>query len=269
MSRGGAPGAAGQFVEIVFPDKERGPMSENAWGDRTVGAVVTENYLASAVFERFGIDFCCGGNRSIRSACAEAGVELAEVLRSLDALNSAPAEDPSARAATWELDALAQHIVEVHHGYVRDSLPGLREISSKLARVHGRRHAELIEIRDLVVALSTEMERHMKEEEDVLFPRIAELKAGRGSADPLKPVREATLPLEDDHTRAGSLMRRIRDLSNDFSPPPDACATYRATYARLEAFEEDLHRHIHLENNILFPRAVALESDLTGGGVGR
>ena len=231
------------------------------WGERMVGDVVAEDYRRAAVFQRHGIDFCCGGSRSVRSACEEVGADYEAVASSLEKVgaNGTPVEDPG----EWALDALADHIVERHHGYVRETLPVLRQFAGKVAKVHGGRHGELLEIRDLVEELAVEMERHMAEEETVLFPRIRVLVSGSDDGagdDAADAVSGAVPPLEDDHDHAGALMARIRELSGGFQPPADACNTYRATYAKLEEFEADLHRHVHLENNVLFPRAVEAEA---------
>lgn len=241
-------------------------MSERGldWEDRSVGEIVAEDYRKAAVFERHGIDFCCGGSRNVRDACDSAGVDYATVAQSLSAVGSptGPASQQT-EMADWELHRLADHIVEKHHTYVRESTPLLREFADKIAQVHGVRHPELLRIRDLVDALLGELEEHMEEEESVLFPRIAALSSPEHRRDG-NEVRTATTPLEDDHDRAGTLMKEIHRLSDGFSPPEDACATYRATYAKLAEFEADLHRHVHLENNILFPRAAAAEAALGG-----
>lgn len=224
------------------------------WSDRTVGEVVAEDYARAAVLQRYGIDFCCGRGRTVRSACEAAGVEYEVVARAmLEAAARASGPHGPSDPRSWDLDALADHIVKEHHGYVREALPALRQFTIKVAHVHGARHGELNEIQALVDELGHEMERHMEEEEEVLFPRIAALASPGGARE----LRAAIVPLEDDHARAGGLMARIRELSGGFRPPADACTTYRAAYAKLEEFEADLHRHVHLENNVLFPRARA------------
>ena len=237
--------------------------------ERSVGEVVAEDYARAAVFKRFGIDFCCGGNRSVGDACAAVGVEVADLESELgrgvaeSRGGGGPFEDPR----SWELDFLASYIAQVHHAYVRETLPVLVEFSTKIARVHGASRPELHEILALVKELAKELERHTDEEEEVLFPRIAALVAERKAAETggttgVTRVQDSIGHLEHDHDHAGELLRRIRRLSDDFTPPEMACSTYRATYAKLEEFEEDLHRHVHLENNILFPRAALLEEEL-------
>lgn len=190
----------------------------------------------------------------MRSACDEAGADYEVVARALaEAAERGSESDESSDPRTWDLDVLADHIVKSHHEYVRETLPVLRQFTTKVAHVHGSRHAELLEIRALVEELSQEMIEHMEEEEIVLFPQIAALTSPEGAAD----LPAVLVPLEDDHDHAGALMGRIRELSGDFNPPMDACTTYRATYTKLAEFESDLHRHVHLENNVLFPRARA------------
>lgn len=220
-------------------------------GDRRVGELVAEDYARAAVFQRFGIDFCCGGGRTLRTACERAGVEFGDVSREIaEAANRAATADASTDARLWPLEELIEHIVVEHHAYVHRTIPVLQQFTSKVAQVHGARHGELHEIRVLVEELGRELERHMEEEETGLFPQIAGL--ARSVSAELPAV---LVPLEDDHDRAGALMARIRELSNRFTPPADACTTYRAAFAKLQEFEADLHRHVHLENNILFPRA--------------
>lgn len=245
-------------------------MTNRKWGDwlvRIVGDVVAEDYRLAAVFDEFGIDYCCGGRRTVAAACHEAGADPSSLSVALTA--AAEAAGPggpggpgvaTSNPATWDLRTLAGYIVAVHHAYVRQSAPLLREITTKLATVHGERHPELHQIRDTMTELADELGQHMEEEEEVLFPRISEL-VGASATDAAN-LQGAVTPLEDDHTRAGDLMRRIRELSDDYSPPADGCSTYATGFARLADFEADLHRHVHLENNVLFPRALELERSL-------
>ena len=239
--------------------------ARDSWAERMVGDVVAEDYRRAAVFQRYGIDFCCGGNRSVRSACETADVAYETVAESLEAADRIGERDDAERPAEWSLERLIDHIVAEHHGYVRATLPVLRQFTGKVAKVHGGRRGELVEIRELFEELAREMESHLAEEEDVVFPKIAALSSVDG-ADQVGNVADAVVPLEDDHDRAGALMARIRELSDGFTPPEDACNTYRATYAKLAEFEADLHRHVHLENNILFPRAAELEGSPVDAG---
>ncbi len=226
--------------------------------ERTVGELVAEDYGRAAVFTGLGIDFCCGGRRSAGDACAAAGVDperLTAALESLDA-REGPARGPEPR--TWPLRRLVGHIQDEHHAYVRRTLPVLDAWTEKLAGVHGARHPELLEVRSLFEELADELPRHLDAEESALFPRLASLETAGGDDDTVGAIPESILEvLEDDHDHAGAIVRRMREITDGFSPPHGACATYRATFHLLNEFEEDLHRHVHLENNVLFPRARA------------
>lgn len=222
--------------------------------DRPVGELVAEDYARAAVFTELGIDFCCGGGRSAARACTSAGVDPERLVAALASVDARRAERRPPDPREWPLDRLVAHIEGEHHTYVRRTLPVLDAWTSKVARVHGARRPELVEVRHLFEDLSREMTRHLDDEEQVLFPRVAAIGTpDHGNGAVPDTVVEA---LEDDHERAGAVMGRIRELTNGFTPPTDACATYRATFALLKEFEEDLHRHVHLENNVLFPRAL-------------
>ncbi len=227
-------------------------------GQRTVGDLVTEDYRRAAAFKNLGIDFCCGGGATLASVCAKKGIALADVA---DALRHADARgtSPQARVEHWSPSFLADYVVNEHHTYVRESIPVLRAFTQKVARVHGQRHPELVEIAELFEQVATGLEGHMVCEEQIVFPAIKALASG-GPA-PETPLADVLREMEGDHDEAGEAMRQIRELSSDFTPPPDACNTYRAAFVKLEEFEDDLHRHVHLENNILFPKALALSPD--------
>lgn len=227
---------------------------------QTIGELVAQDYRRAGVFKQYGIDFCCGGDRTLEAACEKEGVALDEVEQALH-IADARGSTPAIRPGTWSPGFLADYIVNEHHTYVREQIPVLRSFARKVARVHGDAHPEVVEIAERFDELAAELLRHVQEEEDVLFPYIKALAAEQG------PERECAAPgtaresiqaLEDDHEHAGALMREIRARSGDFTPPDGACNTYRALYAKLEEFEEDLHRHVHLENNILFPETEAL-----------
>ena len=232
----------------------------------TIGEIVAEDYRRATIFKRFGIDFCCGGGKTVAETCEKKGIsptELEEAL--LRVSDTGSSRDADAR--TWDLDFLADYIVNVHHRYVRENLPPLVQFATKVARVHGDAHPELHEIAELTLRLAADMEEHMAKEEQVLFPYVKALvNASRlevaPSRVPFGTIRNPIMMMEHEHDDAGNIMKRLRELSNDFTPPEYACNTYRATFATLEDFESDLHRHVHLENNILFPRATALEDEL-------
>ena len=222
---------------------------------RQVGDIVAEDYRRAAALKRFNIDFCCGGAISLTDACAKKGVAVDEVIAALAASDS-HGTTTMPRVTAWEPGFLADYVVNEHHSYVRENVPVLRAFTQKVARVHGAERPELLKIADLFEALATELEDHMVTEESVVFPRI---KAPSSDGAPLSGLIDE---LESEHDLAGNLMREIRELSADFNPPMGACNTYRATFAKLEEFEDDLHRHVHIENNVLFPKAIAVSEAL-------
>ncbi len=230
----------------------------------TIRSVVAEDYRAAAVFERHGIDFCCGGNRPIADACREKGQDDREVVAELEAALASTQDQP--RFAEWDLDFLATYIVNNHHAYIRQVAGTMQAHTHKVAEVHGENHPEVREIAgrfDLVVA---DLVAHMAKEERMLFPYISRLAAAaRGGEMPVAPFGTIANPIrmmEAEHQEAGDHLAAMRALSGGFTPPADACTTYKVTYQELAAFEADLHRHVHLENNILFPRALDLERRL-------
>lgn len=240
-------------------------MNATPLAQRTVGDLVAEDYRRAAVLKRFGIDFCCGGGKTLGAACQKKGVELGELERALAAADGR-GHAPQARVTTWEPGFLADYVVNEHHAYVRESLPVLRAFTQKVARVHGAARPELVEIAGLVEEVALDLEAHLASEEEVVFPRIKALAAGdpNGSG---RTLRELIDEMEGEHDRAGELMREIRRLSSGYVPPEGACNTYRAAFAKLEEFEDDLHRHVHLENNVLFPKALALEAPTSSEAV--
>jgi regulator of cell morphogenesis and NO signaling len=229
----------------------------------TIGEIVAADYRAAGVFERHGLDFCCRGGRSLKDACRDAAVSIDAVVLALEALDGPlPADLP--RYDDWSLPALIDHIVTRHHAYVRQSLPALLTHSRKIAQVHGAKHRELGRVAELVEMVAAEMTSHMMKEENILFPFIVALATARqdGRSAPLAPFGTVTNPIhmmEAEHESAGNALFEIRELTDGYSVPPDACRTYTVCLKELEAFEQDLHTHVHLENNILFPKAAALE----------
>jgi len=232
--------------------------------EATIREIVGTDYRTAAVFQRFGLDFCCGGCRTIGEACRDARVDETAVLRELDTvLRTQPAGVP--RYDTWDARRLIAHIVDVHHDYVRRALPVLIQHTSKIAEVHAARHPELPHVADLFRRVAAEMTEHMAKEEQVLFPFVAALEDARtsGAPAPVPPFGTVGSPIavmEAEHRFVGDAMAEMRHLTGDFVPPEDACATYRVCLEELDAFERDLHDHVHLENNVLFPKAIALES---------
>jgi regulator of cell morphogenesis and NO signaling len=220
------------------------------------------NPAAVGVFESFGIDYCCGGNKSLSEACLSAGLSLNEVITQVeDSFRLSPIEE-DCRWLTCPLSELADHIVEKHHAYSRKQLPVLVALGTKVRSRHGENRPELARLLEFIQAIEQELTIHMFKEERVLFPLIRQMETVEGAyiADPhsvdmlLNPIRR----MMEDHDDAGALLRAIRSITNDYQSPNNGCASFQALYAGLKEHEEDLHRHIHLENNILFPRALEM-----------
>jgi regulator of cell morphogenesis and NO signaling len=223
-----------------------------------VGEIVARDFRTASVFQQFGIDFCCGGRRTLIAACRQQDLDENVVLDAV--IRACAVADPGPRFDTWSPEELIGRIVNTHHAYVRRALPVLTAFTQKLAAVHGVRHPELSEVAALTLEVAAEMSTHMMKEEHVLFPYIvaASRAAANGAAAPAAPFGSIDNPIrmmEADHDATGAALARIRELTADYSVPDDGCATYRACLAELRAFEEDLHAHVHLENNILFPAA--------------
>src|SRR5262245_56360919 len=234
--------------------------------DMTIRDIVANDFRTAAVFQRHGIDFCCKGDRSIQDACRNGRVTADEVLKDIEEATSAPAGG-GARPNTWDLSTLASYIVANHHAFVRELIPVLLTHTKKVAAVHGDRHPELPEVATLFAEVADEMTSHMSKEEQVLFPYIMDLeeavRAGRGQPSaPFGTVRNPIRMMEMEHEAAGDAMARIRSLTSGYAVPAGACTTYRVCLQELDAFERDLHEHVHLENNILFPKAARLEAEV-------
>ena len=234
----------------------------------TVAQFVAANHHAANVFKKHGIDFCCSGRKPLAQACAEKGADFDTVRHELEVL---PPEDilPSQDFNNWDTGFLAEYIVQTHHRYLLSELPLLREYTAKIARVHGERHPQLREVFVVFAALQEELEAHLKKEEHVLFPYIVRLAqtvvhGGQLVAPPFGTAQNPIRMMEHEHESTGDLLERLRALTNDYALPADACNSYRVTFAKLQQLERDLHQHIFLENNILFPRAVALEAQVLG-----
>lgn len=221
--------------------------------DRTVGEIVAENPSQARVFQAFGIDFCCQGGRTLREACTLKGIGLESVIEQLEVANAIPTE-PENNPALLPPAKLIEHIVDKHHAYLRTELPRIRAMSERVARVHGGHTPALVEVFEVFCAMADELDSHMMKEEQILFPAILALCTG-SKAMPLDGPVACMLQEHDD---AGAALARMRILTNGFTPPPEACNTYRALFAGLDELEDDLHRHIHLENAVLFPQAMAM-----------
>lgn len=235
---------------------------------QSIGQMVSADYRKADVFRKYGIDYCCGGKKTLEEACSKKGLDAQRIQQELDESAQQPSADYPDFSA-WAPDVLVSHIVNKHHRYVMQSLPVLLELSAKVARKHGDNNPALPEIAHLVIELSSELQSHLMKEERILFPYIhhmAEAERGQGAFNP-PPFGTVENPLhvmEAEHESAGEIMAELRALSDDYTAPEDACTSYRVLFAKLAEFEADLHQHVHLENNILFPRAKAMEQNLRG-----
>jgi regulator of cell morphogenesis and NO signaling len=239
--------------------------------DTSVRDIVAEDFRAAAVFQRFGIDFCCGGRRTLREACDDKTVSALDVLMEVnEACDRKDANVP--QFADWPADALIAYIVGHHHGYVKRVLPAIVAHARKVAESHGASEPELNEIAAIFAEVADEMTSHMAKEEGILFPYITKLAVAVrvGEAMPRAPFGSVEKPIammEHDHESAGQAMARIRKLSKDYALPEGACTTYTVCFRELEEFERDLHVHVHLENNVLFPKARTLGASAQPIGV--
>jgi regulator of cell morphogenesis and NO signaling len=232
----------------------------------TIGELVASDYRKAEVFRKFGLDFCCGGKKSVRDACAEKGIDTDAVEKELNAIGAVTAT-PGQDFKNWDLDFLADYIVATHHKYVKGSAAMLEEYCTKVARVHGDRHPEMHQVLHHLMAVLQELSQHMMKEEHVLFPYIKELAQAAAAGTKITPppfgsVKNPIAMMEAEHETAGNDLRAVNELTSNYTPPADACNTYRVLFGKLAEFEKDLHQHIHLENNILFPKAIELEQKL-------
>jgi regulator of cell morphogenesis and NO signaling len=218
------------------------------------------------VFEKLGIDFCCGGNRSLEEACAARNLNVQEVLRSLEAAVARPAKPSERELQAGSLAELIAHIVKTHHVFIRTEVPQIEKLLDKVHEKHGPNHPELGHIRSVFRGLGQELMMHLMKEESILFPYIERMEESVLQHEPILPPPFGTVAnpvrmMEHEHDEAGAALKAIHEASKDYNPPPDACTSFCALYTALANFEKDLHQHIHLENNVLFPKALAMETN--------
>ncbi len=231
--------------------------------DNIIGEIVANDYRAASVFKSHNIDFCCKGNRSIAEVCEKENVDSGTLLAEL---HQATLSDNQSAIdfQAWDMDLLVDYIEKKHHRYVQHKIPELKAYLHKLVQVHGQVHPELQEIEELFAASAHELLLHMQKEEKILFPFIRQMVDSPGVSQPaFGTVQNPIQMMMHEHDNEGNRFRKIAALSDNYTPPADACSTYKVAFALLSEFEEDLHLHIHLENNILFPRAIELEKELS------
>lgn len=230
---------------------------------QTVAEVVSANPSLSVIFEKYGIDYCCGGKLPIEEACRNAGLITAEVLAALTAAAArpVPGETDWAKAS---LEALILNILNVHHEPLRVDIPRLSSMLAKVVRVHGGHHPELARIQEVFGELCAELQSHMVKEEQILFPAIVRLEREHAAQTANPWLNNPIRVMEHEHAAVGAMLATLKQLTSGYAAPGDACNTFRVLYDGMQKMETDLHLHIHKENNILFPRAQALELEATG-----
>ncbi len=234
---------------------------------KTVAEIVSENIKTADIFKKNGIDFCCGGNVNVKQVCKKKGVDFDALLEELIRVNDIvlPAQDFN----NWELDFLCDYITNTHHKYVKEASILLIQYADRVADVHGHHYSEVIEINKLAHLIVNELKSHMQKEETILFPFIKKMVSAKKNGVALEKPAFGTISnpinmMEKEHSDVGGSLKAIAMYSNDFTPPAEACNTFKALYSKLEEFQNDLFQHIHLENNILFPKAMVLENELLG-----
>lgn len=237
--------------------------------EESIGQLAAKDIRKAQIFKKYGLDFCCGGKKSVKEACLEKGLDVTKVEKELQEAEKNIAVNGSGRPieyTKWSLDFLIDYIVNTHHSYVKSSLPEIIGYAEKVNRVHGKSHEELFQINELVKSINNELTAHLIKEEKILFPYIKSIVAAKNGeiqnfSASFGSVQSPISMMEMEHEMVGKNLAQIRELTNDFMLPEDACSSYSLLYRFLEEFEDDLHMHIHLENNILFPKALELEQE--------
>lgn len=232
----------------------------------TVASVVTDNIKTAHIFKKHGIDFCCGGGITLGKACAKNNVAYDVLMADLLIIDQTP--NTKQDFDKWELDVLIDYIVDTHHSYVTESIAILSQYANKVAKVHGEQYPFLIEVNKQYHDVANELIDHMKKEEQILFPyikKMVNIQNGKTQAapSPFGAVNNPINMMEEEHENAGDIFKSISSLTSGYTTPDGACNTFKALYSKLDEFEQDLHQHIHLENNILHPKAIKLEQKLS------
>jgi regulator of cell morphogenesis and NO signaling len=231
-------------------------MEKTDYNNRMLGEIVTDDFRTAEIFKNVGIDFCCGGKKTLQQACNEKALDVDVIAKQMEELNSSPS-NPGQNYKDWSLDFLADYIVNTHHKYVLKTLPELVFYTQKIANVHGLHHPELLEVADLFGKINTELLQHLKNEEEVLFPAIKE--ALKDNSPNVKKIIQSEITrMSGEHEFAGGAMDKINEITKGYLVPADGCNTYNVSFKLLKQFEDDLHVHVHLENNILYPKALKL-----------
>ena len=229
-------------------------MNEVEFASRTIGEIVAQDFTTATIFKEAGLDFCCGGKKTLEEACNEKGIDAAALASRL--VNSGEVRTGTTHKFNeWQPGFLCDYIVNEHHSYIRKALPDLVFYTQKIAKVHAGNHRELQEVAELFSQINRELLQHLKKEEDILFPAVKEIFSSRSERSKAV-IRKEIDAILGEHEFAGGAMDRINSLTGGYKLPEDACNSYRLTFNLLEKFEDDLHTHVHLENNILFPKTL-------------
>lgn len=233
--------------------------------EETIGEMVAKDYRKAQVFKNLGIDFCCGGKKTLNEVCDTKGIDVEALKAKLSAAEKI--EQTAHDFDKWHLDFLVDYIINIHHNYIKENIPFIKELAIKVAKVHSDHHPEAIEVATIFKGLAADLSLHLMKEENVLFPYIKELVAAEKNSTKIKQasfgsVNNPTQMMENEHEQAGEDLVQIRKVTDNYTLPADACTSYTILYKKLQEFENDLFNHVHLENNILFPKAIKLEKEL-------
>jgi len=232
--------------------------------ETTIGDMVTKDFRKAEIFKKFKIDFCCGGNKTLKQVCTDKNIDMLDVEYALHEIQN-HTSIPALPFNNWKIDFLVDYIINTHHEYTAKAIPVLLEYTHKVAKVHRAQHPEMTIVENTFLEVAQELTKHMLKEEKILFPYIKKLSQASEYPELLcgsNSIKNPIEAMENDHAIIGELFKSIRQLCNDYIPPADACATFQVTLKKLEEFENDLLQHIHLENNILFPKSKALENQI-------
>lgn len=238
---------------------------KNITKESIIGQIVADNNQTASVFKKYAIDFCCNGNRSIQEACLKTDISVEKLLDELNVVT--PTTGFTSEYASWPIDLLVDYILKKHHRFVEEKITEILPYLEKIVRVHGKQHPELYKVQQLFSDAAGELTKHLKKEELILFPFIQKMVFALENNQPIpsphfQTVENPIQMMHHEHNNEGERFRQISNLTNTYTPPEDACTTFRLTYSLLQEFENDLHQHIHLENNILFPKAQQMETAL-------
>lgn len=237
-------------------------QKSDSFTDKTIGEIVAEDYRTAAVFEKHGIDFCCGGQAALSAICRQKGLDPLAIAGEIREAMNTPV-DRSQNYTTWSMSFLADYIVNTHHVYLKENIGQIADYAHKIAKVHGAHHPEVVEIAAIFDRIAVDMAAHLREEEEVFFPAVKRVEVAQKAnmaveEKDMEIIRNSLEKFNLEHEEIGDATHRIHHLAKGYAVPDDVCNTFMLTYRKLKEFEDDLHKHVHLENNILFRKAAQL-----------